>query len=83
MRFLDDYQRHRGNLTELQGKEIKKGNWRARSGDASVDAKLYREAGRADGEVFQELYGVQFEQVLNLGTFSRDVHPFYQKLMNS
>ena len=82
-RFLNVYQRRRGNLNEQQREEIEKGNWRAHSGDAAVDAKLYREPGRADGEVFQELYGIQFEQVLNLGTFSRDVNTFYQKLMNS
>ena len=82
-RFLNVYQRHCGYTNELQRKEIKKGNWRAHSGDAAVDAKLYREARRSDDEVFQELYGVPFKQVLNLGTFSPDVNTFYQKLMNS
>ncbi len=66
-RFLDVYTRDVKGNHALQGsKAIQEGNSKAHGGDAVADASLYSNNQRSDTEIYQELYGLQYERVLDI-----------------
>ena len=73
-RFLDVYQRDIKGIKEFKGsKAIQTGNLRALEGDALGDAVLFNHDGRSDSYLYRELYGLDFEQVLNFRMYTDDL----------
>ena len=73
-RFLDVYQRDIKGIKEFKGsKAIQTGNLRAHEGDALGDAVLFNHDGRSDSYLYRELYGLDFEQVLNFRMYTDDL----------
>ena len=63
-RFLDVYKR---DFKGFQGsRAIREGNLKAHSGDALTDASLFSDGQRSDTDVYQELYGLEYKQVLEI-----------------
>ena len=73
-RFLDVYKRDIRGIHALQGsKAIREGNVKAHEGDALTDASLFSNDQRSDTDLYQELYGLEHKQVL-------EIHGIYKYL---
>ena len=73
-RFLDVYKRDIKAMEELKGsKAIRKGNTIAHEGDALGDAMLFVRDQRTDRSIYRELYGLDFQQVLDFRMYTNDL----------
>ena len=70
-RFFDIYKRDIKAMRELKGsKAIREGNLIAHEGDAVGDADLFDRDQRTDRSIYRELYGLEYQQVLNFRTYA-------------
>lgn len=70
-RFLDVYKRDIKTMKELKGSgAIRRGNLIAHQGDALGDAMVYDRDHRTDASLYRELYGLDYNQVLDFRTYT-------------
>ena len=81
-RFLDVYKRDIKAIEGFKPSEtILEGNMVTREGDAFGDAVLFDRDQRTDRSIYRELYGLDYQQVLDFGTYTDDrVHKLCRKL---
>ncbi|KAL9026720.1 MAG: hypothetical protein Q9196_004653 [Gyalolechia fulgens] len=76
-RFLDVYKRDIKVMEELKGsKAIREGNIIPHEGDALGDAALFHRDQRTDRRIYRELYGLEYQQVLDYHSVSDDAGLF-------
>ena len=69
-RFLDGYKSDIRAMDKLEGsKMVHEGNLVARTGDAFGDAVLFDRDQCTDREIYRELYGLDYDQVLDIRTY--------------
>ncbi|MCJ1223396.1 hypothetical protein MMC12_000036 [Toensbergia leucococca] len=72
-RFLDVYKRDMEAMEELKdSRAIREGNIIAHEGDALGDAVLFDRDQRTDRSIYRELYGLDYQQVLDFHSASDD-----------
>ena len=70
-RFFDTYKRDVKKMPGFTGsKAISEGNVRAHEGDVLSDALLFQIEKRTDRSIFAELYGLDYQQVLDFGPYT-------------
>ena len=70
-RFIDVYKRDIKAMEGLKGsKAIREGNIIAHEGDALGDAVLFDRDQRTDRSIYRELYGLDYQQVLDFRTYT-------------
>ena len=66
--------RNEGHEQDIAVQEITPGTIpAAHGGDALADALLYRQDARTDWSIYRELYGLEFDQVLEFGRYTHAV----------
>ncbi|MCJ1479633.1 hypothetical protein MMC13_008319 [Lambiella insularis] len=72
-RFFDTYKRDVLKMTEFRStKAIQAGNAHAHNGDSVTDALLFKSDSRQDRSIYRDLYGLDYQSVLDLHAESSD-----------